>query len=165
MFFFSVQTRRLQESFEGSYSSLAYSSGVLSRVIASYCSRQWETHAFSDFGGKMGFWGDNFGSRHARRSSKGSIDAEDYLFSTKRFSQNFGPLDWRPRLIKIGQKNENTPLCEPVSGEPLTQIKNCCLIKPRRFAASVEGLNNSLAIAAGEYNKKSTRQSIGARGR
>ena len=105
-------------------------------------------------GGKMGFWGDNFGSRHARRSSKGSIDAEDYLFSTKRFSQNFGPLDWRPRLIKIGQKNENTPLYEPVPGEPLTQIKNCFLIKPRRFAASVEGLNNSLAIAAGEYNKK-----------
>jgi len=51
-----VQTRRLQESFEGSYSSLAYSSGELSRVFASYCSRQWETHAFSDFGGKWGFW-------------------------------------------------------------------------------------------------------------
>jgi len=64
-----VQTRRLQESFEGSYSSLAYSSGELSRVIPSYCSRQWETHAFSDFGSKLGFWGHNFGSRHARRSS------------------------------------------------------------------------------------------------
>jgi len=51
-----VQTRRLQESFEGSYSSLAYSSLELSRVFASYCSRQWETHAFSDFGGKWGFW-------------------------------------------------------------------------------------------------------------
>jgi len=51
-----VQTRRLHEFFEGSYSSLASSSGKLSRIIASYCSRQWETHAFSDFGGKMFFW-------------------------------------------------------------------------------------------------------------
>jgi len=56
MFVFSVQTRRLHESFEGSYSSLASFSGDLSRVIASYSSRQWETHAFSDFGGKMLFW-------------------------------------------------------------------------------------------------------------
>ena len=55
MFVFSVQTRRLHESFEGSYSSLASFSGDLSRVIASYSSRQWETHAFSVFGGKMFF--------------------------------------------------------------------------------------------------------------
>jgi len=50
-----VQARRLHESFEGSYSSLASFSGEVSRVIASYTSRQWETHAFSDFGGKMVF--------------------------------------------------------------------------------------------------------------
>ena len=56
MFSFSVQTRRLHESVEGSYSSLASSSGELSRVIVSYTSLQWETHAFSDFGGKMIFW-------------------------------------------------------------------------------------------------------------
>jgi len=51
-----VQTRRLHESSEGSYSSLASSGGELSLVIAS---RQWETHAFSDFlnlGVKWGFW-------------------------------------------------------------------------------------------------------------
>jgi len=35
--------------------------------------------AFSDFGGKTGFLGHNFGSKHARRSSKGSIDAGDHL--------------------------------------------------------------------------------------
>jgi len=51
-----MQTRRLHESFEGSYSSLASFSGELSRVIASYTSRQWETHAFSDLGAKWGFW-------------------------------------------------------------------------------------------------------------
>jgi len=81
MFFFSVQTRRLHESFEGSYSLLASFSGELLQVIVSYSSRQWETHAFSDFGGKMGFLGHNFGSRHARRSSKGSIDADNCLVS------------------------------------------------------------------------------------
>ena len=147
MFFFSVQTRRLQESLEGSYSSLASFSGELSRVIARYCSRQWETHAFSDSWGKMAFWGHNFSSRHTRRSSKDSIDAGDYLVSTKSFIQNFGPLSWRPGPVNFDQKNENT---EPAPGEPLTQIQNFFLIKPRRLATSAEGLNNSLAIAAGE---------------
>ena len=59
MFFFSVQIRRLHESFEGSYSLLASVSGELLQVIVSYSNCQWETHAFSDFsefGGKMVFW-------------------------------------------------------------------------------------------------------------
>jgi len=42
-------------------------------------------------------------------SSKGSIDAGDYLVSKKGFSQNFGPFDWRPGPVKVGQKKENTP--------------------------------------------------------
>ena len=143
-----MQTRRLQESFEGSYSSLACSSGELSRVIASYCGRQWETHAFSDFGGKMGFWGDNFGSRHARRSSKGSIDAEDYLVSTKSFSQNFDPLDWRPGPVKFVKKTKIFPFCEPVPGEPFTQIKRlffnrtkktCCIRRGFELLPSYNG--------------------------
>ena len=109
MSFFSVQTKRLQGSFEDSYSSLAYSSGELSGLIASYTSRQWETHAFSDFGGKMVFLGHNFGSRHARRSSKNSIDAGDHLVSKQSLSQNFRRLDWRSGPVKVGQKNKNTP--------------------------------------------------------
>jgi len=36
----------------------------------------------------MGFLGHNFGSRHARRSSKGFIDAGDHLVSKKSLSQN-----------------------------------------------------------------------------
>jgi len=44
----------------------------------------------------MGFLGHNFGSKHARRSSKGSIDAGDHLVSKKVSSPNFGALDWRP---------------------------------------------------------------------
>jgi len=106
--------------------------------------------AFSDLGGKMRFLGHNFGSKHTRRSSKGSIDAGDRLVFTKRLSQNFGPLDWRPGPVKGGQKNEKPQLCEPLPSEPLTQIKKFFLIEPRRLAASVEGLNNFLAIAAGE---------------
>jgi len=109
MFFFSVQSRRLHGSFEGSYSSLASSSGDLSRIIASYSSRQWKTHAFADFGGKMGYLGHNFGSRRVRRSSKSSIDAGDHLVSNKSLRQNFGPLDWRPGPDKVGQKIKNIP--------------------------------------------------------
>jgi len=109
MFLFSVPIRRLHESFKGSCSSLASSGGELSQVITN---RQWETHAFSDFpefGEKMWFLGHNFGSRRARRSSKGSIDARDHLVSKQSLSQNFGVLDWRPGLVKVGQKTQNTP--------------------------------------------------------
>ena len=99
----------------------------------------------------MGFLGHNFGFRHARRSSKGSIDAGGHLVSNKCLSQNFSPLDWRPGPVKVGQKTKTPPLCEPLPGEPLSQIKKFLFItEPRRLAASVEGLNNSLAIAAGE---------------
>ena len=57
----------------------------------------------------MGFWGHNFGSRQARRSSKGCINAGDHLVFTNSLSQNFGPWDWRPGPVKVGQKNENAP--------------------------------------------------------
>ena len=121
--FSSVQTRRLHESFEGSYSSLASSGGEISRVIVS---RQWETHAFSnisEFGGKLFLLGHNVGSKHAGRSRKVSIDAGDHLVSEKSLSQNFGPLDWRPGPVKLVKKHKTPPLCEPLPGEPLTQIK------------------------------------------
>jgi len=78
----------------------------------------------ADSGGKMRFLGHNFGSRHARRSSKASIDAGDHLVFKKRLSQNFGPLNWRPEPVKVGQKKRITPICEPLPGEPLTQIQN-----------------------------------------
>jgi len=57
----------------------------------------------------MGFLGHNFGSRHARRSSKGSIDAGDRVVSKNSLRQNFGPWDWCPGPVKVGQKTENTP--------------------------------------------------------
>jgi len=57
----------------------------------------------------MGFLGHNFGSRHARRSSKSSIDEGDRVVSKNSLRQNFGPRDWRPEPVKGGQKTENTP--------------------------------------------------------
>jgi len=116
----------------------------------SHCSRQWETHAFSDFGGKMGFWGHNFGSRHARRSSKDSIDAGNDLALKKRLSENFGPLDSSPGPVKVGQKKKKNTLRASPRRTPHPNQKIFFVIEPRRLAASVEGLNDSLAIAAGE---------------
>jgi len=113
MFFFSVQTRRLHESFEGSYSSLASSSAELSQATVAASGRLMHFLQFSDFVGKMGFLGHNFGSRHARRSSKGSINAGDHLVFKNSLSQNFGPWDWRPGPVKVGQKPKTPPLCKP----------------------------------------------------
>ena len=56
MFFFSVETRRLHESFEGSYSSLASSSAELSRATVDASERLMHFLQFSDFGVKWGFW-------------------------------------------------------------------------------------------------------------
>jgi len=104
-----VQTRRLHESFEGSYSSLASSSAEVSWATVDASGRLMHFLQFSDFGGKMGCLGHNFGSRHARRSSKGSINAGDHLVFKNSLRQNFGPWDWRPGPVKIGQKTESAP--------------------------------------------------------
>ena len=109
MLFFSVQTRRLHESFEGSYSLLASFSGELLRATVAASGRLMHFLQFSDFGGKMGFLGHNFGSGHARRSRKDSINAGDHLVFKNSLSQNFGPWDWRPAPVKVGQKIENAP--------------------------------------------------------
>jgi len=102
----------------------------------------------------MGFLGHNFGSRHARRSSKGSIDAGDRVVSKNSFRQNFGPWDWRPgpvKVGKVGQKTENTPtLRAHPRRTPHPNQKIFFVIEPRRLSASVEGLNTYLAVAAGE---------------
>ena len=82
---------------------------MLLRVIASYCSREWETHAFFDFGGKMGFLGQNLGSRHARRSNKGSIDAGDHLVSNKKFEPKFRPIGLASRARQSWSKKTKHP--------------------------------------------------------
>jgi len=49
----------------------------------------------------------NFRSRYARKSFKGSKDADFGLVSKKILSQNNGPMDWGPG--KGGQKQAKTP--------------------------------------------------------
>jgi len=71
----------------------------------------------------MSFLGHNFGFRHTRRSNKVSFDAGDHVVFKKRLSQNFGLLDWRPEPVKLVKKNETPQICEPLPGEPVTQIK------------------------------------------
>ena len=131
---------------------------LLRRVIANRTCRQWETHAFSAifwFWGKLGFFGHNFGSRHARRSIKGSIDADDHLVSKKilshemahwiapRASQNWWKIKKHPHFVRSSQENSKS------------KSKKYFLIETRQLAASVEGLNTSLATAAGELWPKS----------
>jgi len=70
-------------------------------------------------------------------------------------SQNFGPLDWRPGPVKVGQKKPKHPHFASLSqAKPSPKSNKFFLIEPRRLAASIEGLNNSLAIAAGELYPK-----------
>ena len=158
-----MQTRRLHESFEGSYSSLASSSGELSRVIASYCSRQWETHAFSEFGGKMRFLGHNFGSRHARRSSKGSIDAGDHLISKKKFEPKFWPIGLASRVRQSWSKNPKTPICEPLPGEPLTQIKKFFFNRTKKTCRIRRGFEQLSSYSGWWVITKKTRANLLAR--
>jgi len=71
----------------------------------------------------MGFLGHNFGSRHARRSSKGSIDAGDRVVSKKSLSQILAYWIGVQGPSNLVKETKTPPLCEPLPGEPLTQIK------------------------------------------
>ena len=68
---------------------------------------------------KVQILGHNFGSRHAGRSIKGSIDAGDHVVFKIGLSQYFGSLDWLPGPVKVGQKFKITPtLGSPPSRTP-----------------------------------------------
>jgi len=55
------------------------------------------------------FFVHNFGCRYARKSCKGSTDADFGLVSDKILSQNNGPMGWGPGPGEGGQKNAKTP--------------------------------------------------------
>ena len=74
-------------------------------------------------------------------------NAGDHLVFTKSLSQNFGPWDWRPMPVKVGQKTESAPT---LRASPRRTPHLNKKIEPKRLPASVEGLNTSLAAAAGE---------------
>jgi len=98
------------------------------RVIAMHASRQREIHAFSAifwFWGKMGFLGHNFGCRHARRSIKSSIDADDHLVSNEIWAKNLAHWIGVEGQSKLVKNPKTPPLCELLPGEPQPQIKKC----------------------------------------
>ena len=108
------------------------------------------------FWGKMGFWSHNFGSRHSRRSIECCIDADDHLVSKNSLRQKNGSLVWRPGPVKVGQKFK-PPTLWPPPRRTSNPNQIIFLIETRRVAASVEGLNSSLAIATGELWPKKCR--------
>jgi len=88
----------------------------------------------------MGFLGHNSGSRHARRSSKGSIDAGDHLVSNNvwsKFLAHWIGVQGPSNLVK---KPKTPPLWEPLPGEPLTQIKKKIFNRTKKTCRIRKGL-------------------------
>ena len=108
-FFFFSATTRLHESFDGSNSSLSCPRSELSLSAHAASGRLILFLQFPDFGVKW-FFCHNSGSRHATRSFKSSIDADDRLVSKTILSQKSGSLDWRPGSVKFCQIFKNAPL-------------------------------------------------------
>jgi len=62
-----------------------------------------------------------------------------------------GPFDGRPGPGKVGNKNaKTTPLVTPHQENPKPKTENFFWLETTRLAKFVEGLNTSLAAAAGE---------------
>jgi len=90
----------------------------------------------------------NFGYRYARKSFKGSRDADVGLVSEKILSHNNGPMGWAQGQVKIAK---NTPTCGVPPRKPPTENEKCFFsISTTRLAESVESLNSSLAQSPGE---------------
>jgi len=70
--------------------------------------------------------------------------------------------------VKVVKKMQNTPTCDiPPSKRQTKNEKKFFSMSTRRLAESVEGLNSSLALAAGDllYGQKTASQFIGLRDR
>ena len=98
-----------------------------------------------------------FGPRYARKSVKCSKDSDDSLVSKTNLSQKIGSLGWRPVPGKVGHKNAKTLLLVTSLQENSKPNWNFFSVETRRFAESVDGLNSSQAIAAGELWSKEYR--------
>ena len=112
--FFLLQTTYLHESLEGLNSPLAQSDGDLLPGEKCPQSGFWGSKILINFW----FMSHIFRSRYARKSFKGSKDADIGLVSKKILSQNNGPMDWGPGPGKDGQKNKNTSTCSGPHSEP-----------------------------------------------
>ena len=74
----------------------------------------------------------------------------DLVFN-KTLSQKNGSIGWGPGPAKGGQSFQNISTCGgPLNEPPTKNGKRFFSISTRRLAESVEGLNSSLALAAGE---------------
>jgi len=139
-----VQTTRLHESFEGSYSSVASSSAELSRATVAASGKLMHFLQFSDFGAKWGFSAIILVPDMLEGQTRALLTREIVLFPTtvcvKILVHGIG-VQGPSKLVK---KPKTPQICEP------TPIKKFFLIEPRRLSASVEGLNTYLAEAAGE---------------
>ena len=100
---------------------------------------------------KFCFFFHNFGYRYARKSFKGSEDADFALVSKKILSQNNGPTGSGPGPGKGGQKSQNPSLAAvpPANLKPKTKSVFFS-ISGRRLAASVDGLDSSQAQSPGK---------------
>jgi len=89
----------------------------------------------------------NFRSRYARKPIKSSKDSDESLVPKKNLSQKIGSLDWHLGPGKVGHKNAKTP---PLVTSPKRTPNPKLSVKTRGLAESVQGLNTSLALAAGK---------------
>jgi len=94
------------------------------------------------------FFGHDFGYRYARKSFKGSKDADYGLVSEKILSHNNGPMSWGPGPGKCSQKHPHLWRSHPKT--PHRKGKIFFSISTTRLAESVEGLNSSVAQSSGE---------------
>ena len=114
----------------------------------------------------MGFLGHNFGSRHARRSNKGSIDAGDYLVSEKVSTKILAHWIGVQGPSKLVKKTKTPPLCEPVPGEPLTQIENFFFNRTKKSCCIRRGFEQLSSYSGWRViTKKARANLLGARGR
>jgi len=138
-----VQTRRLQESFEGSYSSLPYSSGELSRATVAASGSLMH---FLILGVKRIFWAIILVPDMLESQARALSTREIIYFPKQVWSKILAHSIGVHGLSNWSKKQKKTHFPRPSQANPSPKSKNFFFIEPRSLAASVEGLNNSLAI-------------------
>jgi len=116
---------------------------------------------------RIGFLSHNFGYRYARRLNKGSKDADFSLVSKKNLSQKW-LVGLATRARQSWPKIRKHPHLRRSHREPQTQNWKKLLFfstETKRLPESIEGLNSSLALAAGDLWPKSAGHRSGRRGR
>ena len=155
-----LQTRRLQESFEGSNSSLAYFSGELSRVIASYSSRQWETHAFSDVGGKMLFWPITLVA-DMLKACQGLYRRGRSSSFQKKFEPKFWPIGLAFRARQSWSNIQKQPqVASPSQANPSPKLKIFFLNRTKRSSRICRGFERLSSYCGWRVITKKTRANI-----